>query len=74
MMTASAVKTYLSERHRASVTDVATHFGSSPDAARQVLGIWIAKGRVRAVVTAGCSGAPGCTCGRRPVEIYEWVN
>jgi putative ferrous iron transport protein C len=71
-MTPSEVKVYLVERHRAALGDIAVHFGSSPDAVRQVLGHWLAKGRVRLLTERSCAG--GCSCAKRPDEVYEWVR
>lgn len=74
-MTPSEVKAYLVAHHRASLGDIATHFGSSPDATRHVLRHWLAKDRVRLLAGAGgCSGTGGCSCGKRPDEVYEWVG
>ncbi len=72
-MTPSAVKAYLVERHRATLTDIAVHFGSSPDAVRQVLGQWMTKGRVRLLAGGTCSGKT-CSCAQKTEEIFEWVQ
>lgn len=78
MMTMSGVRTYLSEHHRVSLTDIATHFDSSPEAVRQVLDHWEAKGKVRRLMadSAGCCGKSGssCSCSHKPEEIYEWLS
>lgn len=71
-MTLVEVKAYLMERHRAGLGEIATHFDTSPDTVRQLLGHWIAKGRVRQVDAGSC--AAGCHCHIRQDEIYEWVG
>ncbi|ARJ65743.1 hypothetical protein WV31_08785 [Magnetospirillum sp. ME-1] len=71
-MTLVEAKAYLVERHRAGLSEIATHFDTSPDTVRQVLGHWIAKGRVRRVDSGSC--ASGCHCHIRQDEIYEWVG
>jgi len=71
-MTLVEVKAYLMERHRAGLGEIATHFDTSPDTIRQMLGQWIAKGRVRKVDNGSC--AAGCHCAIRHDEIYEWIR
>jgi putative ferrous iron transport protein C len=74
-VTPSEVKAYLAERQRAPLGDIAVHFGSSPDAVRQVLQVWLNKGRVRRLSGgAGCPGKAGCSCSARIEEVYEWVQ
>lgn len=74
-MTPLEVRAYLSERGRAPLDDIAIHFGSSPDAVRQVLQLWIGKGKVRRIEGQGECGkrGPSCGCSRPPADIYEWV-
>lgn len=71
-MTASELKAYLAERGRASLGDIAIHFGSSPDAVRQAAQLWVGKGRLRAIEGSGCK--TGCNCGHKPETVYEWVG
>jgi hypothetical protein len=70
-MTLIGVKALMMERRRATLTDIAVHFGSSPDAARQIMRLWLDKGRVRVLERGACKG--GCSCATPPVEVYEWV-
>lgn len=72
-MTPSQVKAYLQERGRASLTDIAVHFSSSPEAARQVVQLWRDKGRVR-LLTESCCGTTSCNCGKKPDDVYEWAS
>ncbi|WP_370676086.1 FeoC-like transcriptional regulator [Pleomorphomonas sp. PLEO] len=75
MMTPSTVRDYLRERGRAPLTDVALHFDAGEDAVRAALGLWIAKGKVRALAAgAGCSKAGTCGCACKVEEIFEWVG
>jgi hypothetical protein len=71
-MTLLEVKAYLVEHHRAALSDIATHFDTSPDAARQVLGHWLAKGKVTVHKPESCPSA--CHCSSPPDEIYQWVG
>lgn len=75
-MTMSELKTFLIERHRASLVEIGLHFASPASAVRPMLDQWIAKGRVRRldnVSTCGKAGS-GCSCQEKPVEVFEWVN
>ncbi|OAN54581.1 hypothetical protein A6A04_11680 [Paramagnetospirillum marisnigri] len=71
-LTLTEVKALLRERHRASLGEIALHFGSNPEAVRQALGHWQAKGRVRRLDGGAC--ASGCHCAMRTEEVYEWVG
>lgn len=72
-VTPSAVKAYLADRQRSTLSDIAIHFGSSPDAVRQVLQVWMDKGRVRCLADGGCAGKT-CACAKKPEDIYEWIK
>ncbi|KJS43041.1 MAG: hypothetical protein VR70_03040 [Rhodospirillaceae bacterium BRH_c57] len=74
-MTLSEVKAYLVDRRRAGLSDIAIHFGSSPDAVRHALRHWEDKGRVRVLSGGGsCSGSgAGCSCAKKAEDVFEWV-
>ncbi|MCW5699700.1 MAG: FeoC-like transcriptional regulator [Rhodospirillales bacterium] len=73
-MILSELKSYLVDRRRVPITDIAIRFGVTPDAARGMLDVWARKGRVRRVEDGGqaCGGCCGCTGGQP--EIYEWLD
>lgn len=78
-MSLIALKTCLQHRRQATLRDLALHVGSSTDAVRAALQIWVAKGRVRR--SGGGSDATGKSCGsggcagcHGPEETYEWVD
>lgn len=66
------VKAFLVERRLASLSDIVIHFDTTPDAAHQVLSHWLTKGKVRTADSGTCKA--GCSCSKRPDEIYEWVG
>jgi hypothetical protein len=77
MITLTALRDFLTERGRVSIKEIGIHFDSSPDAARQAIDLWVAKGRVRRVDGAGCcpkAGAGSCACASAPDEIFEWTG
>lgn len=77
-MSLIALKTQLQARRQASLAELALSVGSSPDAVRAALHLWIAKGKVRQC--GGGSAATGKTCGsgcggcHGPEERYEWIG
>jgi hypothetical protein len=77
MITLMGLRDYLVERGRASLSDIGVHFHSSPDAARQAIEHWVAKGRARRIDAGGgcCPKAGGaCACDGAPPEVYEWTG
>ncbi len=73
-MTLRELKVYLSARGRASVAEMAVHFGSSPDVVRALVDKWRSRDCIRLVRHCRlCSG--GADCGNRAAtEVYEWVG
>ncbi len=73
-MTLRELKVYLSARGRASVAEMAVHFGASPDVVRAMVDKWRSRDCIRLVRHCGlCSG--GAYCGNRAAtEVYEWVS
>lgn len=74
-MTLSELKTFMSERRRASVMDISIHFGTSAAAVHLMLDQWMAKGRVRRLDAQGCcpKSGGGCACKEKPPEVFEWL-
>ena len=66
------LKSFLADRHAASLTEMAHRFAMEPDALRPMLDHWIRKGRVRRSGGSRCQGCVGCAAA--DVEIYEWVR
>jgi len=70
-MILSELKTYLSERKRAPIKDMAIHFNSEPSAIRGMLEHFIRKGQVhRLEMSTACGGCQ--KCGESDMEIYEF--
>jgi putative ferrous iron transport protein C len=72
-MILSDIKGYLQERKRATLSDLALHFNSDPEAMRGMLARWMEKGKVtKAVQPTGCKkGCASCGCSEA-MEIYAW--
>lgn len=63
----------LAERGEASLADLAARLDADPAAVRDMLGHWIAKGRVARRADRGRCG--GCAdCDPAQTEVYEWVE
>ncbi len=67
------LKTYLAERGRATLSDMALHFDSDPEALRGMLAQFVRKGRVRRLTPGSACGS--CQkCDLAAPEIYEWTE
>ncbi|OOZ37607.1 FeoC-like transcriptional regulator [Solemya velesiana gill symbiont] len=73
-MILSDIRQYLLQRGHASLSDIATHFDSNPDAVRGMLETWIRKGKVRKRLANSDCGSSCCQCDAAAVEIYEWID
>lgn len=65
------VRAYLRERPLASLNDIALRLGVTPEVARNVLAVWMRKGRVEQIdCGSGCSNCQ--LCQGPPAEFYRW--
>ena len=72
-MILSDLKTYLADRKRAPIDDMAHHFKSEPNALRGMLEHFIRKGQVRRLDSSmSCSGCQKCDA--PGLEIYEFTK
>ena len=65
------IRNYIKKRGQSSLSDVATHFDISKEAARLALDFWVKKGKLQtqnAVCGSSCNG-----CGSAD-ESYQWVK
>jgi hypothetical protein len=69
-MILTEVARYLAQRRRATIAEIALHFGIEEDAARGMVEIWIGKGRVTRTEGYRCSTCTGCV--QAVPEIYFW--
>ncbi|MEN8800617.1 MAG: FeoC-like transcriptional regulator [Thiogranum sp.] len=72
-MILSDIRRYLEQRGQATLTEIALHFDTDPDAVRGMLNVWIRKDKVyKKMATASCGGS--CTqCDQAATEIYVWA-
>jgi putative ferrous iron transport protein C len=73
-MILSGIKHYIRDRKQASLEDMTLHFGSSADAMRGMLDLWVRKGLVECCQASEACGTrcQGCEASAR--EIYRWVE
>ena len=80
MATLSAVKLFLENRGRASVSEIAAALDTTPDVARSLLEVWRAKKKARLLIgmcaACGKAASAGCACagGADLTDVYEWVE
>jgi len=65
------IRNYIKRRGESSLSDVATHFDISKEAAKLALQYWISKGKVRTQGAACGSSCGGCGSSD---DSYHWVN
>ncbi len=70
-MNLSAIKQYLKQHHRATLTDLANHFKTEGETLAPMLSHWERKGKVRHTQVSACSKS---CCQGGALDIYEWVE
>jgi len=71
-MILAEVRSYLQTHRRATLHDMAIHFGTDPDALRGMLSKWEAKGKVVKLPAGTPCGSACCHCDPATIEVYEW--
>jgi len=65
------IRNYIKRRGEASLSDVATHFDISKEAAKLALQYWIGKGKVKPQGASCGSSCGGCGSAG---DSYQWVS
>lgn len=69
------LRRYLELHRRATLGDLALHFGTTPDAMRGMLDTWLRKGRVRELDwQASCNTSCPTACDDTAMTVYEWID
>ncbi len=71
-MILSELKAYLQQRGRVSLADIAMHFDVDAAVARNMLQVWMNKGKVQCVQTTPACGSSCTQCAPETTEIYVW--
>jgi putative ferrous iron transport protein C len=70
----SDLRTYLQQKHRATLNDLVLHFHIDANALRGMMAKWISKGKVRLTPAPANCGSTCCKCDPALAEIYEWIE
>ena len=73
-MILSDIRNYLQQRRQASLSDIAMHFDTPPEAVKGMLETWTRKGRVKRHLATPSCGSSCSQCAPATTEIYEWVG
>lgn len=65
------VQDYVEARGKVSLQDLALHFGSSPEAMRDMAGLLVRKGRLQVELAKSACGACACKTGCMAAETYS---
>ena len=68
------LKTYMMENRIASVSELATHFDTDDNTVREMLAIWVRKGKIRQIQDPNIQCSKCARCHKLSTEIYEWVD
>ena len=68
------LRSYLQDKHRVTLGELAVHFHMDADALRGMLAKWISKGKVRQSSANSACGTSCCKCDPALTEIYEWID
>ena len=66
------IRAYLQERGQAPLSDIARHLDVTPEVARDMLELWIRKGKVRRMLATPSCGTGCSQCDPAATEIYVW--
>ncbi|WP_456372689.1 FeoC-like transcriptional regulator [Thiolapillus sp.] len=68
----SDIRAYLQERGQASLSDIARHLDVTPEVARDMLQLWLKKGKVQRIAATPSCGSSCSQCDPATTEIYVW--
>ena len=71
-MILSELKAYVQQRGQVTLADVVNHFDVDADVARDMLQVWINKGKMRCMQAAASCGSSCSRCEPLATEIYVW--
>jgi hypothetical protein len=71
-MILSQVRDYLRQRGQCTLSDIALHFDTDPDAVRGMLDVWVRKGKVEKQTATSSCGSSCNSCDPLTTEIYVW--
>jgi putative ferrous iron transport protein C len=71
-MILAELKDYIKERRQVSLADLVNRFDTDENALRQMLEVWIHKGRIHKRLSTPSCGSSCNQCGQGSTEYYCW--
>ncbi len=71
-MILSELKQYLQQRRQVTLADVVNHFDVDANVARDMLQVWMNKGKVQRLQAAASCGSACSQCDPMTTEVYVW--
>ncbi|WP_456376761.1 FeoC-like transcriptional regulator [Thiolapillus sp.] len=71
-MILSELKQYLQQRRQVTLADVVNHFDVDENVARDMLAVWMNKGKVQRLQAAASCGSSCSQCEPLTTEVYVW--
>lgn len=78
-MILAELRDYVQRNRVVSIAGLIAHFDMDPNTLREMLEVWIRKGKIRKVQVDDCSSSPimcqKCLqCHMQSAELYEWIT
>ena len=73
-MILSELRNYIQERQSVPLSDIVNHFDIDEDTARQMLDVWINKGKIRKQLATTSCGSSCNKCASANTEYYFWAD
>ena len=73
-MTLADLKHFLQLNKVASLNDLTVQFDTDPDTIKDMVNVWIRKGKVRKVEDLNIGCGKCCACKVTQDDIYEWIG
>ena len=70
----TALRDYLQQHRQATLAEIVHHFKLDPEVARQMLAIWVRKGKVHKQQATAACGASCRQCDPTVTEVYLWAG
>lgn len=73
-MTLADIKSYLQLNKVASLNDLTIQFDADPETIKDMVNVWIRKGKVQKIEDLNIGCGKCCSCKMAQDEIYEWIG
>jgi len=73
-MILSELRDYIHQRQSVALSDIINHFDIDEDTARQMLDVWLNKGKIRKQLATTSCGSSCNKCASANTEYYFWTG